>query len=192
MGTVLTEFGVTDAISVKLDDRWGTWGVLELWRCSGRFSHVERDRFVALGPGVSPSRRVSVAPTFTVPDARPPRLESGVVLVDDLEVHSVTSGAAHALMRLLPPTEPGRQCRRPPTTWSRPYSPTSSASGPVSAVPASISDRTGGPPFGRNGVRLWSAHGCGSGGSLRRCHRKFGGRRRSVGPCSVAAHAKHG
>jgi len=51
---------------------------------------------------------MAVARTFTTPDARPTRLESGVVLVDDdLEVRSVTTGAAGALMRLLPPTEPG-------------------------------------------------------------------------------------
>lgn len=106
--TVLAEFGVTDAMSVKLDDRWGTWGFLELWRCSGKFSHDERGRLAALGPVVTPSLRMSVARSFTVTDARPPRLESGVVLVDDdLEVRSVTSGAAEALLRLLPPTEPG-------------------------------------------------------------------------------------
>jgi DNA-binding CsgD family transcriptional regulator len=107
-GTVLREFGVTDAVSVKLGDRWGTWGFLELWRCSGRFSRDERGRLAALGPVVTPSLRMSVARSFTVPGARPPRLESGVVLVDDdLEVRSVTSGAAEALLRLLPPTEPG-------------------------------------------------------------------------------------
>ncbi|HEU5454553.1 MAG TPA: helix-turn-helix transcriptional regulator [Nocardioides sp.] len=107
-GAVLTEFGVTDAMSVKLDDQWGTWGFLELWRCSGTFSHDERGRLAALGPVLTPSLRMSVARTFMVLDARPPGLESGVVLVDDgLEVRSVTSGAAEALMRLLPPTEPG-------------------------------------------------------------------------------------
>ena len=106
--SVLTEFGVTDAMKVTLDDRWGTWGFLELWRCCGRFSDDERGRFAALGPVVTPSLRMAVARTFTVPDARPPRLESGVILVDDdLEVRSVTSGAAGALMRMLPPTEPG-------------------------------------------------------------------------------------
>ncbi len=106
--TVLAEFGVADAISVKLDDRWGTWGFLELWRCSGPFADDERTRLAALGPVVTPALRRCVARTFTVPDSQPSRLESGVVLVDDdLEVRSVTSGAAEALMRLLPPTEPG-------------------------------------------------------------------------------------
>lgn len=95
-------------MTVTLDDRWGTWGFLELWRCSGRFSDDERIRLAALGPVLTPSIRMSVARTFTVPDSHPSRLESGVVLVDDdLEVRSVTSGAAEAMMRLLPPTEPG-------------------------------------------------------------------------------------
>ena len=107
-GTVLAQFGVTDAVTITLGDRWGTWGFLELWRCSGTFSHDERVRLAAVGPVVTPSLRMCVARTFTVPDSQPPRLESGVVLVDDdLEVRSVTSGAAQALMRLLPPTEPG-------------------------------------------------------------------------------------
>ncbi len=95
-------------MTLTLDDRCGTWGFLELWRCSGRFSDDERHRFAALRPVVTPPLRMSVARTFAVPDALPPRLESGVVLVDDdLQVRSVTSGAAEALMRLLPPTEPG-------------------------------------------------------------------------------------
>ena len=106
--TVLAEFGVTDAVSVTFDDQWGRWGFLELWRCSAMFSDGERDRLAALSPIVTPSLRMAVARTFTVPDARPARLESGVILVDDdLKVRSVTSGAAEALMRLLPPTEPG-------------------------------------------------------------------------------------
>ena len=106
--TVLAEFGVTDAVSVTFDDQWGRWGFLELWRCSAMFSDGERDRLAALSPVVTPSLRMAVARTFTVPDARPTRLESGVILVDDdLKVRSVTSGAAEALMRLLPPTEPG-------------------------------------------------------------------------------------
>lgn len=107
-GTVLAEFGVTDAMTVTLSDRWGAWGFLELWRCSGSFTFDERSRFTALGPVVTPSLRMSVARTFTVPDARTPKLESGVVLVDDdLKVVSVTSGAEQALLRLLPPSEPG-------------------------------------------------------------------------------------
>ncbi len=106
--TVLAEFGVTDAVSVTFDDQWGRWGFLELWRCSAMFSDGERDRLAALSPVVTPSLRMAVARTFTVPDARPTRLESGAILVDDdLKVRSVTSGAAEALMRLLPPTEPG-------------------------------------------------------------------------------------
>lgn len=106
--TVLAEVGVTDSVSVTFEDRWGRWGFLELWRCSGRFSDGERDRLAALPPVVTPSLRMTAARTFTVPDDPPTRLESGVVLVgDDLQVRSVTSGAAQALMRLLPPTEPG-------------------------------------------------------------------------------------
>jgi DNA-binding CsgD family transcriptional regulator len=106
--TVLAEFGVNDAVSVTFDDQWGRWGFLELWRCSAMFSDGERDRLAPLSPVVTPSLRMAVARTFTVPDARPTRLESGVILVDDdLKVRSVTSGAAEALMRLLPPTEPG-------------------------------------------------------------------------------------
>ena len=106
--TVLAEFGVTDVVSLTFEDRWGRWGFLELWRCSIGFSHAERDRLAALPPVVTPSLRTAVARTFTVPDAPSARLESGVVLVgDDLQVRSVTSGAAQALMRLLPPTEPG-------------------------------------------------------------------------------------
>lgn len=105
---VIADFGVTDAVSVTFDDRSGRWGFLELWRCSTVFTDAERDRVAALSPVITPSLRMAVARTFTVPDARPVRLESGVILVDDdLEVRSATSGAAEALMRLLPPTETG-------------------------------------------------------------------------------------
>ncbi|GAA4410496.1 hypothetical protein GCM10023168_30250 [Fodinibacter luteus] len=106
--TVLAELGVTDTASMTLQDRWGRWGFLELWRCSAGFTDPERDRLAGLPPVLTASLRMAVARTFTVPDAPPTRLESGVVLLDDdLQVRSVTSGAGHALMRLLPPTEPG-------------------------------------------------------------------------------------
>lgn len=103
----LAEFGITDVVSVTFEDRWGAWGFLDLWRCGATFSDGERDQLAALAPAMTPPLRMTVSRTFTVPDPRSPRLESGVILLDrDLRVHSVTSGASEALMQLLPPTEP--------------------------------------------------------------------------------------
>jgi len=105
---VLAAFGVTDAVSVTFEDRWGSWGFLELWRCGTPFSEEERRRLATVEAAVTSSLRSAVARTFMVPDARTTTLDSGVVLLDDdLQVRSVTSGASEALMRLLPPTEPG-------------------------------------------------------------------------------------
>ena len=104
---VLAEFGVRDVVSVALEDRWGSWGLLELWRCNAAFSDGERRQLVALGPELTASLRMAVARTFTMPEAGSAQLDSGVVLLDhDLQVRSVSSGAAQALMQLLPPTEP--------------------------------------------------------------------------------------
>ncbi len=103
---ILTDFGVSDAICVPLDDRWGTWGFLELWRCGAPFTDDERTQLAALSPTLTTSLRLAVARTFTMPETQSPQLDSGVILLDhDLEVRSVSSGAAQALMQLLPPTE---------------------------------------------------------------------------------------
>ncbi|MEO7446864.1 MAG: helix-turn-helix transcriptional regulator [Humibacillus sp.] len=105
-GSILSEFGVSDAVSVALDDRWGRWGFLELWRCAGRFADGERSELRSLAPAVTASLRKAVARTFTVAEGGPRPLESGVILLDrDLQVRSVSSGAAQALLQLLPPTE---------------------------------------------------------------------------------------
>jgi DNA-binding CsgD family transcriptional regulator len=104
---ILSEFGIHDAVTVTLHDRWGTWGFLELWRADARFSELERDLLGALAPAMTESLRMAVARTFTMPQAAPAKLDSGVVLLDhDLQVRSLSSGAAQALMQLLPPTEP--------------------------------------------------------------------------------------
>jgi len=103
---ILAEFGVRDVVSVDLHDRWGTWGFLELWRCTASFSDDERTGLAALAPAVTASLRMAVARTFTMPEGPPAPLDSGVLLLDpDLRVRSVSSGAAQALMELLPPTD---------------------------------------------------------------------------------------
>ena len=92
--TVLTEFGVTDAMSVKLDDRWGH-GVPRVVALFGKVL-ARRARPVGdVGPGRDTAASDARGPLVHGPRRAPPRLESGVVLVDDdLEVRSVTSGAA--------------------------------------------------------------------------------------------------
>jgi DNA-binding CsgD family transcriptional regulator len=104
---ILAEFGIHDAVTVPLNDRWGSWGLLELWREDAEFSELERSELGALAPGVTESLRMAVARTFTMSQAPSAPLDSGVVLLDhDLQVRSLSSGAEQALMQLLPPTEP--------------------------------------------------------------------------------------
>lgn len=104
---VQRELGVADVAVAPFGDRYGSWGLLELWRTGGSFTPAELRYLGALAPYVVPGLRSALARTFV--DASDQLLPVGpavVVLDPDLRVRSQTAGAAAALLRLNPPDEP--------------------------------------------------------------------------------------
>jgi DNA-binding CsgD family transcriptional regulator len=104
---VQRDLGVVDTAMVAFGDRYGAWGLLELWRTTTPFTTAELDVLTVLVPGVTAGLRAAVARTFAEPAEA--LLASGpavIVLGSDLAVRSQTEDAAEALFRLLPPDEP--------------------------------------------------------------------------------------
>ncbi|MDT4915883.1 MAG: hypothetical protein QOH89_583 [Pseudonocardiales bacterium] len=102
------ELGVTDTATVAFGDRYGCWGVLDLWRVGGPdFTAGELSTLSALAGPVTAGLRRAVARTFVDPDHQlMPLGPAVVVLGPDLQVRSQTEAAAEALLRLNPPDEP--------------------------------------------------------------------------------------
>ncbi|MET0999591.1 MAG: helix-turn-helix transcriptional regulator [Marmoricola sp.] len=104
---VQRELGVTDLAVAPFGDRYGSWGMLELWRTDGSFGRDELRYLGALAPYVVPGLRSSLARTFVdEPEQLLPVGPAVVVLDPDLQVRTQTPGAAAALLQLNPPDEP--------------------------------------------------------------------------------------
>jgi DNA-binding CsgD family transcriptional regulator len=104
---VLREVGVVDTAMVAFGDRYGAWGLLELWRTTTPFTRADLDLLTALVPEVTTGLRAAVARTFTEPvDDLHGTGPAVLVLGSDLVVKGQTDDAAEALFRLLPPDEP--------------------------------------------------------------------------------------
>jgi DNA-binding CsgD family transcriptional regulator len=104
---VQSEIGVVDTAMVAFGDRYGAWGLLELWRTTVPFTATELDLLTALAPVVTTGLRGSVARTFAEPVADIGTTGPAVIVLGpDLVVRSQTDDAAAALFRLLPPDEP--------------------------------------------------------------------------------------
>jgi DNA-binding CsgD family transcriptional regulator len=104
---VQRELGVVDTAMVAFGDRYGAWGLLDLWRTTTPFTRSDLDLLTAIVPVVTTGLRAAVARTFTEP--ADDLLTTGpavIVLGPDLVVRSQTDDAATALLRLLPPDEP--------------------------------------------------------------------------------------
>lgn len=105
---VQRELGVTDTAIVVFTDRYGCWGILDLWRTSGSaFTTTEIEVLAAVADPVSAGLRRALARTFVDPaDHLQPVGPAVVVLDADLRVQLQTDAAAEALMQLNPPDEP--------------------------------------------------------------------------------------
>jgi DNA-binding NarL/FixJ family response regulator len=104
---VLSELGVTDVAIAPFADRYGSWGLLELWRTGGSFTPAELRYLAGLAPYVVPGLRSALARTFVDPSEQLLPLGPAVVILDpDLQVRSQTAGAAATLLQLNPPDEP--------------------------------------------------------------------------------------
>jgi DNA-binding CsgD family transcriptional regulator len=104
---VLRDLGVVDTAMVAFADRYGAWGMLELWRTTTPFTQVELDLLTALVPQITTGLRAAVARTFAEPTGdEQPTGPAVIVLGPDLDVRNQTDDAAAALFRLLPPDEP--------------------------------------------------------------------------------------
>lgn len=98
--------GVRDTTTVGLEDRFGRWGWLELWRCDGEFAGDETDLLAALTGALTQGIRESQARTFVEDADRLELAGPAVMLLDpDLVVVSQTATAGAALRQLNPPGE---------------------------------------------------------------------------------------
>jgi DNA-binding CsgD family transcriptional regulator len=104
---VQRDLGVVDTAMVAFGDRYGAWGMLELWRTATPFTARELDLLTSLVPEVTTGLRSCIARTFAE-SAEHPRATGPAVIVlgADLVVRNQTDDAAAALFRLLPPDEP--------------------------------------------------------------------------------------
>jgi DNA-binding CsgD family transcriptional regulator len=102
------QLGVSDTAIVVFADRYGCWGLLDLWRYGGgSFSAEEVGLLSALARPVTAGLRAAIARTFVDPERQMLPVGPAVVLLDEqLRVTSQTDAAAEALLRLNPPDEP--------------------------------------------------------------------------------------
>ena len=104
---VQRDLGVVDVAVAPFGDRYGSWGLLDLWRTDAAFTPAELRYLAALAPYVVPGLRSALARTFVdTPEQLLPVGPAVVVLDPDLQVRSQTAGAAAALLQLNPPDEP--------------------------------------------------------------------------------------
>ena len=103
-----SQLGVSDTAVIVFADRYGCWGVLDLWRYGGgSFQAGELRLLATLGRPVTAGLRAAIARTFVDPERQLHPLGPAVVVLDpSLQVRSQTEAAADALLRLNPPDEP--------------------------------------------------------------------------------------
>ncbi len=103
---LLAPYGIVDTLLVTLEDRYGAWGWLELWRLDEPFAERDRATLGALAPTLTRCLRAAAARTFVEPNEYLPAIAPGVVVLDgELRVRGQTDAATEALLRLLPPDE---------------------------------------------------------------------------------------
>lgn len=105
---VQSKMGVSDTAIVVFADRYGCWGLLDLWRYGGGSFRADELRLLAtLTRPVTAGLRAAIARTFVDPGRQlHPIGPAVVVLGPDLQVRSQTEAAADTLLRLNPPDEP--------------------------------------------------------------------------------------
>jgi DNA-binding CsgD family transcriptional regulator len=105
---VQSQLGVSDTAIVVFADRYGCWGLLDLWRYDGGSFQTDELRLLAtLARPVAAGLRAAITRTFADPERQLHPIGPAVVVLDsDLQVRSQTDAAANALMRLNPPDEP--------------------------------------------------------------------------------------
>ncbi len=105
---VQSKMGVSDTAIVVFADRYGCWGLLDLWRYGGGSFRADELRLLAtLTRPVTAGLRAAIARTFVDPGRQLHPIGPAVVVLDpDLQVRSQTEAAADALLRLNPPDEP--------------------------------------------------------------------------------------
>ncbi len=104
---VQRELGVFDTATVVFGDRYGCWGVLELWRKTPRaFDPTQLTTLAALAAPITRGLRAALGRTFVVEEGElAPAEPAVVVLGPDLRMRGQTPAAAAALLRLNPPQE---------------------------------------------------------------------------------------
>lgn len=104
----LRQHGVTDVLLAVLQDRFGTWGFLDLWRVGGTFDGADVGAVAAALPTATAMLRQSVARSFvagTSPQSGPSHQAHGpgvLLLGDDLTPVAGTPQLREWLTALLP------------------------------------------------------------------------------------------
>jgi DNA-binding CsgD family transcriptional regulator len=105
---VQRELGVIDTAIVVFADRYGCWGMLDLWRTRGEpFTGAELALLASAADAITVGLRHSVARTFVDPEHHLLPLGPAIVILgSDLRLRTQTAAAGRALLALNPPDEP--------------------------------------------------------------------------------------
>jgi DNA-binding NarL/FixJ family response regulator len=103
---MLSSYGVADVATAVMADRYGSWGILDLWRSGApnAFADDELAFLAELAPGLTRALRARQALTFSIIPPAGRRDDGPVVLVlnEDLEVLSQTVATEEWLRTLIP------------------------------------------------------------------------------------------
>lgn len=107
---LLSRYAVSDLMSVRMADRYGCWGFLDLWRIGGgRFSEAEEQFLASVSAQLTSLLRGVQAASFDNPNRLSSTAEGPAVLVlaPDVTVRGQTA-QTDAFLRMLVPPESGR------------------------------------------------------------------------------------
>ena len=105
---LLSEHGVTDVASLVFRDRFGCWGLLDLWRVGGVFTKADTRRVATFAEPVTAVLREAQADTFAARPSSKSRPGPVVLLLSpELEVIGQTP-QTHEYLQTLIPAEQGR------------------------------------------------------------------------------------
>ena len=99
---LLASYGVSDVASLVLEDRYGFWSFIDLWRVGGTFSDDEVGTLTAMAPQLTGLARGLAAEGFVDQSWTGPDGPAVLILDQSLAVQRTTPSTDEFLLRLLP------------------------------------------------------------------------------------------